>query len=390
MYYKAIHQKLIILNHRYLDFLKLIAAVLLIIASYNQSSNYYSWLRILIFIISIYSLYESKVTYDILGFNAFTRNEQKGIYILFFLTLAVLFNPLVPIYFYDKSIWNYIDFAGIIIFISSFFSSNKFGSSWNSALIIYDFSLRHSLNSSNLISFVMHQINIASRRNYHWNNDYETIYNLLQKAIEIDPLNPEAYFYRSVLKLRDTFYMNEDIIRDLRNAIKLGEKNNYVNLYLGIAMLWEIIPQLNNLRRLNTLNNLRNKKSNEANNESFIDQFFIEIPGNNQIKKNNEAINESLFDCTVVFRNQILQNNSSVAYLCLSATFFLMTEKKVASKVILPENCDEVVDEVLKIIEPEEQNFSVYVSQRFMKYSVKEFMLKITPILEKEDKNFMK
>jgi hypothetical protein len=87
--------------------LQLLACGLLFLALANLPYGYYQFLRIVITIIA--------------GINAvnITKSENKILFYVF-LTVTILFNPIIPIYF-DKKIWMPIDLSVGIIFGVTFF-----------------------------------------------------------------------------------------------------------------------------------------------------------------------------------------------------------------------------------------------------------------------------
>jgi hypothetical protein len=84
--------------------LSLICAGLLILALFNLPIGYYTFLRIVVTIGAI-----------TIVINEF-RDGFKIWVILFGLT-AILFNPLIPVYLHDKSIWMPIDIAVAVLFL---------------------------------------------------------------------------------------------------------------------------------------------------------------------------------------------------------------------------------------------------------------------------------
>jgi hypothetical protein len=89
---------------------RLIACGLLLIAIASLPYGYYRFLRIAITIIA--------------GINAFSvfENENKLLFIGF-LIVAILFNPLIPIYL-DKATWTPIDLVvGIFFGVTAFFKN---------------------------------------------------------------------------------------------------------------------------------------------------------------------------------------------------------------------------------------------------------------------------
>ncbi|MFZ3578311.1 DUF6804 family protein [Virgibacillus sp. DJP39] len=84
----------------------MIARILLIIVIFfgilNQPYSYYEFLRIFVFIISV-----------ILTINSFQKVNKSGFEYLY-LGLAILFNPIIPIYA-SKEIWVIFDVVSIIL-----------------------------------------------------------------------------------------------------------------------------------------------------------------------------------------------------------------------------------------------------------------------------------
>lgn len=89
---------------------RLIACGLLLIAIASLPYGYYRFLRITITIIA--------------GINAFSVFEKKNKLLFFgFLLVAILFNPLIPIYL-DKATWTPIDLiAGLFFGVTAFIKS---------------------------------------------------------------------------------------------------------------------------------------------------------------------------------------------------------------------------------------------------------------------------
>lgn len=93
--------------------LLLICSGLLLIGIANLPIGYYTLLRIVVSI----------------GAVAIIVSEYKGkinAWIIIFGLIAILFNPFIPIYFQDKSIWTVIDvIVGILFIIKSFLHNKK-------------------------------------------------------------------------------------------------------------------------------------------------------------------------------------------------------------------------------------------------------------------------
>ncbi|RZJ68339.1 MAG: hypothetical protein EOO50_02655 [Flavobacterium sp.] len=83
--------------------LAFVCAVALACALLPLPIGYYTFLRILVTIGAV-----SIVFQDV--------NEKKRFWAILFLIVAVLFNPVVPIYLYQKSKWTWIDIGVAIAF----------------------------------------------------------------------------------------------------------------------------------------------------------------------------------------------------------------------------------------------------------------------------------
>lgn len=88
-----------------LKIIKIICAVLLLLALFNFPIGYYQILRWTVMIISAY-----------LSYNYFNTNNKK--YGWIFAAIAILFNPLIPFYL-DKSIWQIFDLVVSGVFLIS-------------------------------------------------------------------------------------------------------------------------------------------------------------------------------------------------------------------------------------------------------------------------------
>jgi hypothetical protein len=88
-----------------------VAAAALFAATLNLPIGYFTFLRILVTIASV----------------AVVVNEDGiNLWVILFGLIAILFNPLFPVYFHDKSTWIPIDIAcGILFLIKSLLPVNK-------------------------------------------------------------------------------------------------------------------------------------------------------------------------------------------------------------------------------------------------------------------------
>lgn len=86
---------------------RIITAIILLLALTKQPYGFYKLLRWVVFGVSSYSIF---IAY----------NEKYFGWLWIFLFIAILFNPIFPVYF-DRTTWAYIDVCTAIIFIISIF-----------------------------------------------------------------------------------------------------------------------------------------------------------------------------------------------------------------------------------------------------------------------------
>ena len=80
----------------------ILCAGLLLLAVFNLPIGYFEMLRIVIFLGAIFIVIENlKITH----------------WLLIFILITILFNPIFPIYFYDKKIWIPIDVVCALLFL---------------------------------------------------------------------------------------------------------------------------------------------------------------------------------------------------------------------------------------------------------------------------------
>jgi hypothetical protein len=84
-------------------------ACFLLLAITNLPIGYFTFLRIVVTICSVIVV---------------VKDAEKGInlWVISFGITAIIFNPLVPVYLQDKSIWIPIDIASAVLFFSKAFS----------------------------------------------------------------------------------------------------------------------------------------------------------------------------------------------------------------------------------------------------------------------------
>ena len=90
----------------------IICAALLLLGIFNLPIGYYTFLRI---VVTIGAIIVVVIEY----------RDGINIWVLAFGLIAILFNPLIPIYFNNKDIWMVIDFVTAAVFIVEFFRLKK-------------------------------------------------------------------------------------------------------------------------------------------------------------------------------------------------------------------------------------------------------------------------
>lgn len=89
--------------------LLLCCSIALVLAVANLPIGYYTFLRIL-------------VTIGAIAVVVTEFDKGVNVWVVVFGIVAILFNPLIPVYLYDKSVWMVIDLITAAIFgIKSFF-----------------------------------------------------------------------------------------------------------------------------------------------------------------------------------------------------------------------------------------------------------------------------
>lgn len=83
-----------------------LAGVFSFIGLANLPIGYYTFLRLYLTSVSVYLVVDE-----------YKKANKVNSSILIFGIIAILFNPLIPIYLHDKEVWNVIDFVVGIIFI---------------------------------------------------------------------------------------------------------------------------------------------------------------------------------------------------------------------------------------------------------------------------------
>lgn len=85
----------------------ILCSILLFVALLHLPIKYYRFLRVVVFIGSLLII---------------LNKEVKLLWKLFFLPIAILFNPIIPVYLYFKSYWIPLDIiAGVLFLLIVFF-----------------------------------------------------------------------------------------------------------------------------------------------------------------------------------------------------------------------------------------------------------------------------
>jgi len=88
----------------------IISILLLLLSFLHWPYGYYVILRIAVTCSAVYYAYYS---YSVL--------KSQGFWFWGLIIMAIVFNPIVPIYLYDKTVWSYIDVVAAIVFLALIF-----------------------------------------------------------------------------------------------------------------------------------------------------------------------------------------------------------------------------------------------------------------------------
>ena len=86
----------------------LVPAALLLIGIADLPIGYYTFLRIVVCITSC-----------LIAYGSYAREERINFGAILFGIIAIIFNPLFPIYLHDKEVWTVIDTLSAISFIAA-------------------------------------------------------------------------------------------------------------------------------------------------------------------------------------------------------------------------------------------------------------------------------
>lgn len=87
----------------------LLPIVLLLVGLADLPGGYYTLLRI---VVSITSVITAIMEYKV--------REKVNLWVVLFVALVILFNPIIPIYLYDKDIWIPIDIIASILILAKY------------------------------------------------------------------------------------------------------------------------------------------------------------------------------------------------------------------------------------------------------------------------------
>ena len=84
----------------------LIPAAMLLLALADMPSGYYVFMRIVLCLAC-----------TLVAYGSYKRNDSLNGSAVLFGLMAILFNPIIPVYLHDREIWMPIDTIGAIIFV---------------------------------------------------------------------------------------------------------------------------------------------------------------------------------------------------------------------------------------------------------------------------------
>jgi hypothetical protein len=229
---------------KYLRYLKIVAAIILFVATGISESQLFLYIKIAVFIISIYSIYELIMRNIIISVsNKIDDITKNTVYIILFSFIAIIFNPIIPIYFTDTSIWHTINILSLIIFLVSYGGSDgsvfhDYKDEYLTSMIQYELKKSNDL-SVNMLSWIAESIegNIDDHLRLRVSK------NLYSKVIEIEPDNINAYHKRAIIIVKLDSFGAARLIDGLGNAIfdllklkELGCKDYYSKAYSVLEM----------------------------------------------------------------------------------------------------------------------------------------------------------
>ena len=89
----------------------IVPIVLLLIGLADLPTGYYTLVRIVVCLVSVLSCYWS-----------YKSDEKIGIATVVFGLMAIIFNPIIPIYLHDKDVWAVIDIGAAVLLAIRYFT----------------------------------------------------------------------------------------------------------------------------------------------------------------------------------------------------------------------------------------------------------------------------
>ena len=84
----------------------LIPAAMLLLAMADMPSGYYVFMRIVVCFACA-----------VVAYGSYKRDDSLNGSAILFGLMAILFNPIIPVYLYDREIWMPFDIIGAIVFV---------------------------------------------------------------------------------------------------------------------------------------------------------------------------------------------------------------------------------------------------------------------------------
>lgn len=283
-------------NYEYRNYCKILGCILLVVSAIvNLSTEYYYILRFVIFIISAVYVRELVIRNKIFIKNNYTRSLVKNSYLIIFIIIAILYNPLVPIHFGDKITWETIDILTALIFLFTFLMELSFFNSsrhdYISSIIIDMYDNPFFFKLSNTI--FREGIDLIHSQNYiRW----KVAEKLFTKLIELEPNNDDAYYYRGEVNLlhdgdRDNL---DKCIFDFQKMYSLNPTERPRNTYYALALyLKDQLTKKNSTIQISTTDEIARIREILYNNNFNVDDwlnYFNEIKSLNRIDMINKII----------------------------------------------------------------------------------------------------
>jgi hypothetical protein len=101
---KSIMEKI---NRKFIMIPAIIASILLLLSFFDWPYGYYTFLRVAVTVVAVYYIYYLYAT-----------TKWQNFWFWALVIIAILFNPIVPIYLGDKTIWGIIDVIVAVFFAS--------------------------------------------------------------------------------------------------------------------------------------------------------------------------------------------------------------------------------------------------------------------------------